>query len=195
MDLALIAADVLSNFKSALDHALCASVATLDPSAALNGISFPFGASLTHYENARRVGCQKVAPEILPIIDMAQPYKGGNDLLWAMNALTGINRHRMLQAVALVAENGFHIRQMISPAKGFSIMVPHWDRVKNELIFFRTADPDLAYDLDVEFFIAFGDVEIVGGKPAIPVLNGFSYMVEEIIGAIEAQTTIIASRP
>ena len=194
MDFTLVVADVLNNLKSALDQAVCASVSVLTPDKSLDGVCFPFGNSVAHYESARKLGRQKVSPEVVTVIDMTQPYKGGNNLLWGMNAISKMNRHRMVQPVLFAAESGFGIRTAIFPP-GTSIMVPVWDSSKNELIFFRTKSASLQYDLDVAFYIAFGDVEIMGGKPAIPALHGFSHMVEDIVGSIEAQTTIVASRP
>ena len=127
---ALLAADALSNLKSVLDQALCASVAILRPSASLDGISFPFGRSKPQFDAAEKVGCKKVASEIVTLIRSFQPYETGNAPLWLMNFLTKTNRHRMLQPVLLMGENMIRAR-LFSESGQLTFMAPDWDRSKH----------------------------------------------------------------
>ncbi len=191
---ALVAADALNNLKSVLDQTVCGSVILLDPKRSLGGVCFPFGNSADHFKAAQREGCKKVAPEIVTVISGFHPYKGGNDPLWLMNSLSKMNRHRILQPVIFAGENRIAVNTMVitGPAK---IMAPVWDRSKNELIFARTGQPNLKYDLQFSLHIAFGDVDIVAGQPAIPILRGFADIVERIVAAIEGETRrVLAAR-
>ena len=47
-----VAADALNNLRAALDQGICATVSLLRPNSPLNGVSFVFGNSQAHFENA-----------------------------------------------------------------------------------------------------------------------------------------------
>jgi hypothetical protein len=183
----MVAADALNNLKSTLDQTVCASALMLRPGGSLGGICFPFGDTEDHFHAAERIGCKKIAPEIKSIIRGFKPYKGGNDPLWVMNSLSKANRHRMLQLVVLAAANAIGVNYMVlkGPAK---IMSPIWDTSKHEMIFARTSEPNLQYDLQFVFHIVFGDVDVVRNQPAVPILRDFAQIVEGVLVAIEAET-------
>lgn len=188
-------AEILSGLKSALDHSLCASVSVLSPAKQLSGISFPFADIEGHFDGAVRKGCGKLAPEITAFVRTLKPYKGGDDALWLMNRLSGINRHRIIQPVALSGENAFAINYLHIPTGGVDIPCPEWDATKNQLIFAYACRRDLQYDLNFAFHISFGKVDMVAGQPVVPVLRYFLGEVERIVMGIEAETNrLLASR-
>jgi hypothetical protein len=192
---ALDTADALNNMKSALDQAVCASVSAIFPARTLDGVCFPFADIQVHFDGAVRRGCKKVASDIVTLLRGFQPYKGGNDLLWLMNQLSKMNRHRVLQPVELSGKHSFSINRMIING-ATKVMAPLWDHARKELIFARAAQPNLEYDLNFIFHISFGDVEIVRAQPAVPILRRFADEVDRIVLAIEAETQrVVESRP
>jgi hypothetical protein len=65
---------------------------------------------------------------------------------------------------------------------------PGWNSTKNEMEL-CTLGPNGKFNgkFDVAFCIAFGEIEGLEGKSAIPVLDQFVDMVETIIGEIETE--------
>ena len=70
-----------------------------------------------------------------------------------------------------------------------SIPFPKWDKSKHEIVY-AVFGPDtrLEYDISVSFDIAFDEVEIVGGQPAIAVLKQLAGIVERILLSLETDT-------
>ena len=90
---------IVSPLRSALDHAVNASKASLG-SAKLNA-AFPFGDTPAEFERDVIRKCRSVAPEIITVVRGFRPYKGGNNDLWALNKLRNVKEHRLLVAPAL----------------------------------------------------------------------------------------------
>ena len=116
-----------------------------------------------------------------------QPYKGGDDLLWALTRLTGVNKHQMLTAMPAGVDS-IALHAMLLFGKGQGAFRPSWDSRNNILTYAKTPiGTDLKYDLEISFHIAFGEVEIVGGSPAIPVLREIAAKVAAITHMIELE--------
>jgi hypothetical protein len=92
---------IVGSLRSALDHAVNASKASLG-SSNLNA-AFPFGGDPDQFENDIKQKCcrRDVAPEIVAIIRGFKAYRGGNDDLWALNKVRNVKEHRRLVAPAL----------------------------------------------------------------------------------------------
>jgi hypothetical protein len=180
-----IAADAVNNLRTALDHA---GYTTALASGKVNARKayFPFGIDAADLENTIRSQCKDIPQDIITLMRSFQPYKGGNDLLWALNRMCGTNKHRMLAPIG-VTVGGMHIRQMMISGSG-SIPCPIWDRTKHEIVFaIMGPHTKIEYDIELAFSVAFDEVEIVGGQPAIPVLNQMASIVEGIVTGIEAE--------
>ena len=120
------------------------------------------------------------------------PYKGGNDLVWALNRLCNTSKHRLLTPVG-IASGGISVKHMTLSSgptgSGVAIPAPVWDGEKNEMVFARVGvGSKLDYNLNFRFFVAFGDVEPVRGEPAVPILSTTATEIERIVLAIEAET-------
>jgi hypothetical protein len=192
--LKVCASDIANNLRSALDQAVWCSVVDLgeQPDKKLH---FPFGVSMESMENAIKGRLQKVAPKVVTLIRSFQPYKGGDDLLWGLSKLSAANKHQMLVPVAATTDAMLVNNMTISgPA---SIPVPVWDKQKNELVFARVGKGGiLKYDVAFSFYLAFGDIEIVKDQPTIPTLHTLIGKTENILSAIEKETTQLRlSRP
>lgn len=183
-----VAADALNNLRATLDQAICTSASLLVPGVNLNGMGFPFAATEAAMEDAIRSKCKNVPPEIVALVRSLKPYKGGNDLLWALSKLSATNRHRTLITDVGASTDSMYVHQMTFSGPG-SIPAPIWDRANHELAVARiTHGAKLQYDVEFSFFVAFGDVEVVGGQPTLPILGQMGTHVVKALNAIRFET-------
>jgi hypothetical protein len=186
IDDAIWAAEAL---RSALDQAgFASSVASgkINP----KRTHFPIADSLAQLETdvIGRGRCKDLPPEILALFRSFQPYKGGNDLIWALNQVANGTKHRLLipigMATGRTSIKHFHAAELSQFRSD-----PQWDTEKDEIIF-AVIGPDthVEYDMQLTFFVAFGPVEVIRRQPAIAVLNAMASEVERVILAAEAET-------
>lgn len=180
-----IAADMVQNLRNALDNAgysVAAAGGRVNPKFA----AFPFAGSIAQMANA--LGRSKDIPqEIQSLFVGFQPYRGGNDILWALNEMCVADKHKMLipigtgivRAKAALRGTGF-----------FQMPDPHfWDRDKNEMVILILGPGAVFdYDFDFRFYIAFNDIPVVDGQPVLTVLDALGAEVESILIAIEAES-------
>jgi hypothetical protein len=97
--IAQIAGEIIHTLRSTLDHLAYQLLLTANPNAPekeRSRVDFPI------YDTAKQTGAdafKKVQPLGVRAIDAirkVKPYKGGNDLLWAISVLDNINKHRTL---------------------------------------------------------------------------------------------------
>jgi hypothetical protein len=180
-------ADAIANIRNALDHAgyTCATASgKADP----KNCSFPFGDSLEHLN--RKGGTLSKSTDIPEAIQSLfvgfKPYKGGDDLLWALHKLNIADKHK----ITLPIGSGIFRRGVKFSGAGYWLMPePHvWDREKNEMVII-TLGPETKYDVDMTFdiFVAFNGIEHVDGQPVLPVLQELHKKVESIVNTIEAE--------
>ena len=119
-----------------------------------------------------------------------KPYKGGENLLFALNEVCTANKHKLIIPIgsvtiaAGVSAEGTGFMSMPYPR-------PVWDSAKNEMELFtlhRSATAKFKCNFQFGVYIAFGEVGITSGKSAIPILDEFVSMVETILREIEAES-------
>jgi hypothetical protein len=96
-----IAGDVLQNLRTALDYLACALVPDCRKGGA-GHIYFPILNRAPTPEQIKTAFDGKVkgaSEEAIKKIASLNPHKGGDDILWRLNALNNINKHRLLVAV------------------------------------------------------------------------------------------------
>jgi hypothetical protein len=176
--------NIVDDLRSALDHALFGIARIGKPTSGPLNAYFPFAGDIAHFENNLRGRCKDVPVELWPILRSYEPYKGGNELLWALNEVCGANKHGLLLPIGTASVTA----RTVIEGTGFWSMpaAPVWDWTKQEMELFTAGpQPKLHANIRVGFYIAFGEIDSVAGKPAIPVLDDFVRMVETIIGEIE----------
>jgi len=180
-----VAAEAIEGLRSALDHAAFAT-------AVLNGVKhsksayFPISSSASELDNVIKGRCKDIPPDIVSLFRSFNPYKGGNDLIWALNTACNTSKHGIIVPVGMAAA-GVHINYMTMSGSG-AIPVPVWNSEKTEIVFATTGlDTKFQCDLNISFFVAFGDVDGVGGQPAIPLLHAMASEVNRIVLAVEAE--------
>jgi hypothetical protein len=154
-------------------------------------IHFPFAGSRQDFEAAlqgKKVkGIDAVAVDV---IRRFQPYKGGNDFLWALNQLDNLDKHRDLVPVGTVgnvAAVGLHVR---NAKVGFLMS---GDRRLDKGIRVSNLGPDgeiRASNEPMSGFhisagVAFDDgVDVLAGELVVPTLRKLAGVAEEIVNAL-----------
>lgn len=103
--IAHLAGEVIHTLRSTLDHLAYQLLLKATPNASekeRKGMDFPFydPAKQTESEAFRKI--QPLGIDVVEAIRSVKPYKGGNQLLWALNVLDNINKHRTLLTVSTV---------------------------------------------------------------------------------------------
>jgi len=185
--IAEIAGEVVSNLRASLDHAIYAIAATQceNPRKAY----FPFSKDAAGLESSLNGFCKDVPPEMYPLLRSFQPYKGGNQYLFTLNALRNADNH------AVLTPFGTHVLRPVTnvSAIGYAEMVlpehSRWDSTKQEIIFLRTrTGTKIDYQVNFHFFIAFCDLEVVEGYPMLEMLEAIGCEVNSTLNAIEAES-------
>lgn len=187
--LAEILGDAVNNLRESLDYAgyACAIASgKVKPTSAY----FPFAGDVRDLESKIGRNCKDLPQEITALFRSFQPYKGGNDLLWALNRIANANKHTILIPYGIVAERAKQALLHYHPESKFAIRFPpaRWDSKKQEIIV-AFSNPTTEFQLQCDFTIsvAVDQVEIVGGQEIIAVLDKFTSVVEGILLAIEAE--------
>jgi len=100
-DMPTIIGDAVHNLRSALDLLICKSVAVTHPNQSLRYVHFPFGTDITREEFIKRFENEIVhkclSAELWgDIVDVIQPYKGGNRAFCALHELDILDKHELL---------------------------------------------------------------------------------------------------
>lgn len=158
-------------------------------------IHFPIGNDVADFENLMRGRVKDFPPDILTLLRGFKPYKGGNgDPIWALNKIRRQGTHRLIVPMGF-ATPGIAVQHM-EISGNVAIPGPRWDSINNEIVIARAGPGSrLHYNLNVGFFIAFGEVEGVAGQSAIPVLDAMAAEVGRIVLAIETESRRIGLIP
>lgn len=121
----------------------------------------------------------------IDLLRAAKPYKGGNDALWALDAIDCRNKHEILTLIAAtyktlnimlppdVAINGHTgVSIRCEPATGFPAL---------EDGAILIAEVHMEYQLTPD--VAFGKGEILEGEPVVETLHEFAQLVDGIADA------------
>ena len=183
-----LAWEIVEELRSALDQTGYAC-AVASGKVAPKNTYFPIADSAAQLETdvIGRGRCKDIPPNIVTLFRSFQPYKGGNDAIWALNRLANSNKHRFIIPAGGVAEQSVGVNTLILPGGG-SIHALRWDREKGEMIVLSAPiGSQIKYDLNFAVFVAFGEVEAVGGQPVAPILHAMIGEVDRILLATEAE--------
>jgi hypothetical protein len=177
----------IEGLRSALDLTAYAVADKSGPGAA-DAVHFPFCKTAADMKSRINGTCKNLPDEIKALFASFKPYKGGDDLLWALNELCNASKHRLIVPVGLSAGTMLRRATMASGSVGGYIPIPRWDSGKEEIVFGATS-PGAKFDYDIEmlFGITFGDVEIVKGQPVEVVLHRLLGKVSGIVDVTEAE--------
>jgi hypothetical protein len=180
-----IAGDAIGNLRESLDHAVYGIAIAAGCKNPRNAY-FPFSGKDTDFENNLRGRCKDVPEEVYPLFRRLKPYRGGNQVLFALNQVGIRNKHTLLVSMGAVTFDG---GQDISGMGYFSMPTPHiWDSTKNEMELF-TLGPGAKFEAHLQFgfAVAFSEIEGAEGFPALSVMGDFLTEVESIVSFIEEE--------
>jgi hypothetical protein len=187
--MSLLCSRIASELRDALDQAGYASAVAEGAHADPKLTYFPVCKEVSEFDNTIKRRCKHLPADIVTLFRGFKAHPGGDELLVALNNLAGSGKHKIIEPVmqgsvttayqALVWGN---TAEVIRPLSG------KWDPVKKEVPLFwvkRGANP--YYKLHMSLFIAFGEIDIVGGCDVTAVYETIAPKVENIINATETE--------
>ena len=182
---AAVAADAVDNMRAALDHVWFAIASKIIPP--LNKATFPIVDTEAKFKRNISQWGYKFPKEILSILRAFQPYKGGNDLLWALHWICVKNKHRLVFPIGIITNiETIHITQTGGKARESRRL---WMTTgKNEVIFYVSKDNiGIEYNINFSFDVTFDEAKAAYGYPVIEILHHFTDIVTGFLGAIETE--------
>ena len=150
---------------------------------------FPVYANVAEFDKSARGLCKDIPEEIFALFRALKPYKGGNDILWALNRIAISEKHKIVTAMGAILM-GTHFRIETHGLDSYCRcpQVPVWGRTNNEIVIaFSSHGTTLKYNFQSIPLVVFEDIEIVGGQPVVPVFHNAANEVHNIIVAVEAE--------
>ena len=191
----LIMGDAIHNLRAALDLMAC-EIVTLAGDMPDRYINFPFQTDRNQLIATINGGKIKAAPPAIIdlIVDTIKPYKGGDDVLYAMNDLDIMDKHRLLIPVVAVTAitdvnmsdecgNTFHFRTIAVGHGGKLNLVGTPTNIK------ITKQGNPAFD------VFFDKGQVFEGKSVIPTLHQLSQLVSSIVQTIEKAYLALSKNP
>lgn len=190
--LTAIAADVIQNLRSPLDHIVYQLViAAGGPES--ERVHYPIRDLAAHYPSARQVIARYVGKEAMEAIDATEPYQGGKGhALWQLNALNNSDKHNLL-----VGAGSIGAVDVSGTIKNILKKTPRWAHVPVPPLFIRELSLrplDLGAEvysepLDLEavdnrhflFDVSFNKPAVLGTEPIVRTLHGMTDMVDDIL--------------
>ncbi|MCA1453983.1 hypothetical protein I6F35_12250 [Bradyrhizobium sp. BRP22] len=195
------AANIVNALRSALDQAAWRASIELGAKESAK-IYFPLAGTKANFEDMFRPrgSCKNIPAELHPLLKgfegypRSKDYPGGNDLLYALSAISNPNKHKETYKVGINLTGDVfanHIQFRLVRELSFP---PRFDPSTNEITL-AVLEPGGSYFADITFpaYIAFGEVPIVARHPVVPVLNEMTRIADGIINSIEAETARILS--
>ncbi len=179
--------NIVDDLRAALDHALYGIALIHDPVTKLGEACFPFSGDAAHFDNALKGRCKGILVKLWPLLRSYEPYQGGSDMLFALNAVCGANKHGLILPVGSFTVT----TETVVEGTGFWSMPyrSEWDWAKQEMELFTAGpQPKFRAHVKIAVYVAFGEIDGLTGKAVIPVLDSFANMVETIINEIETES-------
>lgn len=196
ISMALILGDILHNLRSSLDFVAwqCVLHGGGDPNRATG---FPISDTEADFERDLRSRVAGATAESLNVIRSAEPYKGGNDLLWQLHHLNRFDKHRLLPIVAgSTSSVGFNLGRAMARHRPEGWPAPDYPYVfmKGESPAFplRTGDvitsqpAEEEVDIALVFYIGFGQGGYAEGQNIVDTSRDFAKEVGRVIGNFRA---------
>lgn len=182
--LSFLASEVIHTLRAALDHMGYESAQGAKKSG--KHAHFPFGLSHEDIESRRPSGKSKEIPDdVFAVMLSFRPFKGGNDLLWALNRLCNRQKHEMLTPMGIyVGESQMNY----SSGQGtISWDLPlRWNIEKEEMLLARlTHGTPFNFEVRVHTCVTFAKLEVLAGRPADGVMENLVHLVSSIGDAVQ----------
>lgn len=194
--LPIIVGEVLFQLKSALDLlACCLAIAN---HRGTSDVKFPICASKKEFEGERgQAPIKKLSAAAKRCIARLKPYKGGNDLLWAMSTLRNKDGHISLLPLiirwpVLTTTGTFEdiIHNDIGDSLPFIAHVPiAFSQASKKDVVIATInsvlDIKIQHNMEPMINIAFDDIKGFEGEPIVAILQQFIDLTTRIVNIFE----------
>ena len=181
-----IAFDAVNNLRSVLDQATYAVCMAAGGKG--KDTYFPFGDTPAEVKSRHAQASKEIPAPMFAFMESLKPYKGGDDLLWSLNKLCNTEKHRFLVPFAIKSGGLQSIDTSHTGPGNFRVaMNPEWDSTKNEMELARVGEGKWHYNVDLVFFVAFGEIESIAKKEATRVLYALLRKVDGILSGIEVE--------
>jgi hypothetical protein len=204
-DVPLIIGDAIQNLRSALDH-LAYRLACIgkQSSGPFKRIYFPIGDDPQKFEAGIRAIKQCLTPAAVKALTEIKAYpRGDGEIFWQINCLNNIDKHRLLLTVT--SQNRLHSMAPAEIAKiryQFAGVLQNVPEINDPKMFLKQGVRHLSLEarhvLDVfpmsevhenmqfPIEIAFGEPEIVKGKPVVEMLHQAASGIRSIFMAFDS---------
>lgn len=159
-----IACDAVHNMRTALDYLVCELA--LANSKTTSGVSFPITSNKVEFggtDAQRRI--RKLSSSAKTFIRSLRPYKGGNDLLWALHAIDRVDKHLYLRQFSHAPPMFYFTRRAIEDNENAA----------------GSSDSGVKYDYRVAVNPGFDEIDVFQGETALTLLKKFLQCVDEIL--------------
>jgi hypothetical protein len=201
-DLTAIAADVIQNLRSPLDHIayqlVLAGRGGTEPEWM---VYYPIAGSATHYPATRNGKIKGVRQEVIDAIDATEPYKGGKGhALWQLNELNKPDKHELLIGAAAFrtgVDVSGDFTQMFQtmkvgadwPYNPKDIKIPPLFLKETRTVplnmgdelYIEPLDKEVVQNRAVTFEVSLNARRVIEPEPAIKTLQDMANLVNEII--------------
>lgn len=180
-----IAADAFGNLREVLDLSNSSVGRSVGLSKTkMRKLAFPFAEEASALEDTIKRTCKGLPEEIKEVYRLSKPYKGGDDALFALNAIARRKKHLDLVPVGTAATFG-PSQMTISGSESEIILCRQpWDSIKQELIVWEAGPGNkFEYNGEVSFQVVIREIESIGEKPVIGLLN---HLLDRTINIVEA---------
>jgi hypothetical protein len=151
-ELAIVLGDAIHNLRSALDHLAC-QIVLAGGGKPNTHTAFPIFYAQKTFEAKFNGKIHGASQKMLDLVRGLNPYRRGNELLWALHKLDIIDKHRLLIPVATRSPLVF-TNTGVTPIQGFPV-----NKHGQILYWLKAADrPQMYEDPYFGFDIGFGDV-------------------------------------
>jgi hypothetical protein len=187
---------------SALDHLayqiVCSDTGDNPPNP--TWIYFPIADDAGKYEEKKHGKMAGARQETFDMIDALRPYRGGNDLIWALYRLNNIEKHRLLLTIGSHAA-GINLGQLIANQIGSSFATESLAALESMNVYLNPADKGFPLKAGFELYIgavdeqpnpkqqfrfevALNEPGIIDGKSVTETVNQFEVLVENIVSTL-----------
>lgn len=198
-----IAADVIQNLRTPLDH--IAYQLVLDSRGGTEPdwkVYYPISGSATHYPATRDGKIKGVRQEVIDAIDATEPYQGGRGhALWQLNELNKPDKHELLIATGNFS-GGVNLRALAGPHMRRSGVPEHMRdalfgamktlfikekqrrpiQVGDEIMIEHPPLPSEVADASAfAFHVSFNAPGVIEPEPAIKTLQDMTNLVDDIV--------------
>ncbi len=189
-EISIIVAEAVYQLRSSLDQLACV-LAEANGAKDTSQTYFPFAGDENEF---KKRGVQNkinmLHPEAISILSDLKPYRGGNNLFWALGRLANIDKHKKIIPIGS-GRFGHQIKLNIYLLAGDIVQRPssEWQPLDKERTLFTYPAGRKIYDYEVNFVtdVAFRDADFFENKPLIEVFCQFSNLTSGIVDIFESR--------